>query len=65
MNEEAAAPGLHPAGVELGSEPSRKDQAIWISKTVIPEIRGLVFPLLDGKDISDAIWRMLEPRGDE
>lgn len=50
----------------VGGEPySRKDQAAYINSTLKPEFRGLVFSLLDGKDISDAIWRMLEPRGDE
>jgi RNA ligase len=48
---------------EVGFDANRKDKALWIQKWVIPEIRGLVFGLLDGKDISDSIWRMLEPKG--
>lgn len=51
---------LQSAGLEAYS---RKEQALWIQKYVKPEYRGLVFSLLDGRDISDAIWRMLEPKG--
>lgn len=51
--------------VFAGLAPSRKEQAAWIMSHVETEYRGLVFSLLDGRDISDAIWRMLEPRGDE
>jgi len=43
----------------------RKDQALYIQANVEPEIRGLVFSLLDGRDISDAIWRMIEPKGSD
>lgn len=42
---------------------TRKDQAIWIQENVRADIRGLVFGLLDAKDITDSIWRMLEPKG--
>lgn len=42
---------------------SRKDQAMWVQNFVQPEVRGLVFSLLDGKDISDSIWRLIEPSG--
>jgi RNA ligase len=42
---------------------SRKEQAFWISDNVAFQHRGLVFSLLDGKDISDSIWRMIEPKG--
>lgn len=41
---------------------TRKDQALWIQEKVPADYRGLVFSLLDGKDISDAIWRMIEPK---
>jgi RNA ligase len=41
----------------------RKDSALWINANVPARTRGLVFGLLDGKDISDAIWRLLEPSG--
>jgi RNA ligase len=42
---------------------TRKDQALWIQRNVVATDRGLVFGLLDGKDITDSIWRMLEPKG--
>lgn len=41
----------------------RKEQAIWIQKNVLPEFRGLVFSLLDGKDIRGSIYKMIEPKG--
>lgn len=41
---------------------TRKDQALWIQRNVRPKIRGLVFSLLDGKDLAPAIWRMVEPK---
>lgn len=44
---------------------SRKDQAAWIARNVPAAERGLVFGLLDGKNVSDAVWRMLEPKGSE
>lgn len=44
--------------------PDRKAQALWIQQKVKPQYRGLVFSLLDGKDITDSIWKMLEPKGD-
>lgn len=56
---------LHMMNRDYGKNATRKEQAFWINDKVIPEIRGLVFNLLDGKDIEDAIWRQLEPRGDE
>jgi RNA ligase len=46
-----------------GEAYSRKDQAFHLKQNVKPELHGLVFSLLDGKDVSDSIWRMLEPRG--
>lgn len=49
----------------LGKDATRKQQALWINERALPEVRGLVFGLLDGKEIEDAIWRQLEPRGDE
>jgi RNA ligase len=42
---------------------TRKDQALWIAANVPADDRGLVFGLLDGKDISDSIWKKLEPKG--
>jgi RNA ligase len=44
---------------------TRKDQALWIQAKVKPHARGLVFSLLDGKKIDDAIWRLLEPKGND
>lgn len=43
--------------------PDRKAQALWINEHVPVEHRGLVFRLLDGKSIVDAVWRMVEPAG--
>jgi RNA ligase len=40
----------------------RKDQAIWIQDYVPDRYRGLVFNLLDNKDLAPAIWRMIEPK---
>jgi RNA ligase len=45
-----------------GEAYSRKDQAFHLKQNVKPELHGLVFSLLDGKDISDSIWRTLEPK---
>lgn len=45
----------------IGGRP-RRELAEWVKREVRPEIRGLVFGMLDHKDISDSIWRMLEPR---
>jgi len=44
---------------------TRKGQAEWITTNLKPELRGLVFSRLDGKPITDAIWRQLEPKGNE
>lgn len=41
---------------------SRKDQALWIQQYVPERYRGLVFNLLDGRDLAPAIWRMIEPK---
>lgn len=53
----------HQAVVHHEGQEDRKAQALWIQKNVKPMYRGLVFSLLDGKDITDSIWRMLEPKG--
>jgi RNA ligase len=42
----------------------RKDQALWLTRNVPSEQRGLVFSLLDGKSITDSIYRMIEPKGE-
>ncbi len=49
--------------VQTPVDGSRKDSALWINANVPARTRGLVFGLLDGKDITDAIWRLLEPSG--
>ncbi len=43
--------------------PTRKQLADWVMANVPPYRRGLVFAAVDGKDITPAIWRMLEPSG--
>lgn len=43
---------------------SRKEQALWVQRTVPADRRGFVFSLLDGKDITDGVWRQVEPKGD-
>lgn len=45
--------------------PERKLQAQWISANAPVEYRGFVFGLLDGKSISDGIWKLLEPKGEK
>jgi len=42
---------------------TRKDAALWVQKNVPSQYRGLVFSLMDGKDINDSIWKMVEPKG--
>lgn len=44
---------------------TRKEQAMWIQKYVASDKRGLVFSLLDGRDIQDAVWKMVEPKGEK
>lgn len=43
---------------------TRKDQALFITSKVPADMRGLVFSILDGKSIDDAVWRMVEPKAD-
>lgn len=40
---------------------SRKDQASWIFANVPKLYQGIVFAMLDSKDYSDTIWRMIRP----
>jgi RNA ligase len=40
--------------------PIRKDQALVISKSKYP---GIAFSMLDNKNYSDAIWKMIRPKG--
>lgn len=44
---------------------SRKDLALEVIAKVPADIRGLVFSQIDGKPVSDKIWKMLEPVGGE
>ena len=44
---------------------TRKEQALWIQENVEADYRGLVFGLLDNRDISEGIWKLLEPKGGE
>lgn len=48
---------------ELQELETRKEQALWINANVAPDYRGMVFSLLDGRDISNAIWKKIEPKG--
>lgn len=61
-----AAEQWHDKVVSMGFD-LRKQQALFIAANVPANIRGLVFSMLDGKDIveladSDAVWRMVEPK---
>jgi hypothetical protein len=38
---------------------TRKTQALWIQANVAPEKRGLVFALLDNKNIEDGLWKLV------
>ena len=42
--------------------PSRRHFAYWVRENH-PEMAGYLFSLLDGKDISPAIWKALKPKG--
>lgn len=57
-----AAHGLHDRVKEL-AEPDRKSQALWLQANADRALMGLVFSILDGKDISDQVWRAVEPSG--
>lgn len=51
-------------GLKQRDLPDRKSQALWNIENTPEEYRGLVFGLLDGKDVSASIWRMLEPKSE-
>lgn len=42
--------------------PTRRDQALWLRDKVTPDVMWRVFALLDGRDISESIWRSVEPK---
>jgi RNA ligase len=41
----------------------RKSQALWLNANAGKDVKGLVFSLLDGKDISESVWKAVEPSG--
>jgi RNA ligase len=43
--------------------PGRKEQALWLKANARPQEMGFVFSMLDGRDITDAVWRAVEPHG--
>jgi RNA ligase len=49
---------------QMPDYPDRKSQALWIQANAPVEYRGFLFGLLDGRDITDGIWKLIEPRGD-
>lgn len=53
----------HAAGGE--AEPNQKQFALNVQEQVPRNMQGLVFSLRAGKDISPAIWKMIEPVGGE
>lgn len=46
---------------QLERHPLRKVEADWITRTVPKPYQGIVFSMLDGKDYSEAIWKMIKP----
>lgn len=47
---------------DLPMDSTRKDFAVKVQNY---KYKGLLFQILDGKDINSAIWKMVMPRGDE
>lgn len=41
----------------------RREMAAWVQKNVPREYVGMVFSLLDQKDIQEKVWKMVEPAG--
>lgn len=58
----ADATELHLA-VLTKADGDRKSQALWLKANVDPALMGLVFSLLDRRDITDSVWKVLEPSG--
>lgn len=46
---------------KLERSPLRKAEADWILTNVPKPYQGIVFSMLDGKDYSESIWRMIRP----
>lgn len=42
---------------------TRKDQAIWVTSNVQPDLKALIFLLLDNRPLDASIWKKLEPVG--
>lgn len=48
----------------MGIEPDdRRGFALNVQRLAHPEYRGFMFSLLDGRDIQDKVWQMIEPKG--
>lgn len=45
---------------DLGENASRKARALWIQANVRNEITGVVFGMLDDKDVKDGVWRIVQ-----
>lgn len=46
---------------EAGAE--RKAQALWLKANADRNVIGYVFTMLDGREITDSVWRAVEPSG--
>lgn len=46
----------------LGSNATRKQYALWIQENVEKSIRGLIFNLLDNKEIDHHVWKIVTDR---
>ncbi len=57
---EGAARAQHARLLEAVTTGVRKDQALWTTENVPADLRGLVFGLLDGRDISPGLWKLTE-----
>lgn len=45
---------------EIGENANRKAQALWIQANVKNELTGVVFGMLDDKDVKDGVWRIVQ-----
>ena len=61
---DAEAVELYREVLRLGL-PDRKAQAQWIIANAPVEYRGFVFGHLDGKNPTDGIWKLAEPKGEK
>lgn len=50
--------------VTIREFPDRKSQALYLQAEAPAHVRGFVFGLLDGRDISDGVWRDVEPKAE-